>query len=198
MNLNVIMQASKETLLETGMHPPMLHIHYKFNQADSLVLGGLPGDFQDMHRVLFLLGRDWGEKRTGRDIEALCFINEAYVARRAIDNPRLHVRPKDDPDHREALLFLVLDVVPAEPGEPKPTLKLSIHVVEQIRDNAGKILDLIPDDEPHETSTPSITPTHAFLAGWSSSRMSEERQREIIARAKRDTRKRRITEEWGQ
>lgn len=190
MDTQHIMSHAKSMLLEEGGHPPMLYVSFTDNnQGGALVLHGLPSAPLDAAKAMFVIGYNWAEKHAGRNIASLCFICEVMGARRKLGTQL------DLSNVKPFLHLQVIDLIPV-PGESKPSLRFTVHCIEEIRDDAGNLLDLIPDDKPHETVCEGKTGCEAFLAGFGASRMSEEQQGQIIAEAKRATREQRIREEW--
>jgi len=192
MSIQRIMQQSKDLILEHGVHPPAMFVDFASDHiGKQIFLDNIPEDLDMFHKTMFMLGRDKAEQLPDEDLASLCFVAEVNGVRIEVeDEPKVT-------DRRECLLFQYLAVLPPDPGESKKNLELSLHFVELIRDGQGKLIDLLTDDKSALTSAYQVLPPTAFLAGWSSARMSEEMQGKIIAKAKRATRKQRIKESWG-
>jgi hypothetical protein len=184
------MSISKDLLLKHGGHPPTMFVDFvSERRGKQIFLSDFPDSRADFHEGMYLLGREASEQLPEESIASLCFVCECDAVQHNLETK--------DTTEREVLLFQMLEILPPKQGRTKQSLQLTLHFVELIRDGAGNLIDLLPDDEPKSApALEAVLPPTAFLSGWDAARMPKEALRGIIAKARKRNRKHRIAESW--
>src|SRR5581483_2566509 len=139
MNMDEIIKAAKEILLEQGVHHPTVFVEVG-NPTELLlfVLDTLPPQGEREH-FLSIWGRTLGYTYPQRPVLHVVLIMEAWY--RALRQATSHRLPPPSASRREVLLVLQLDA---------RTREQTGSVVEMIRDSEGTLRDLIPESQPTE------------------------------------------------
>lgn len=172
MDINAIIDGSKDMMLEHGEHYPTMFVEFVGSDGiECCVLPDLMHAETNKARISLLFdgGRALGLRKTGHDIAGLCFVNEMWFSSYASkEEMRNAPSPSEDPNRREGLMLLVLEVIPAE-SEEKPRLKQTAHSFEIIR--SGDSLDLLLRNKDDNIETELLT---HFLAGFWSARFNDD------------------------
>lgn len=145
MNATDLFNMAKETILEQGQHIPVLVLVWKDDMAVAL-FDGLPETTQEKQVLLFKTARKLTKKRTGKEIQAIHFVTEAWTSFCKVDEPRKYNAPSEDPDRKEVILVQTLTILDKQ-------IKQTIRRAEMLRSADGKILDLLPHDEEVEVQS---------------------------------------------
>lgn len=187
MNIEWLVQTAKDILLKQGEQLPTLFCESTkqggwMPMLDQLVLLGFnPEGEKASERTmkLFQLGRKFGIRRYGYEITFLAFLLEAW-ALFDIDIKEGDPPPADnleeDPRRREALMILVMEV-----DSKAKRVSQYLYPVEILRDGAGNLVDLLAHEREDEVDSLLM---EAFLSGWYSSRMPDDRLAEVQADVK--------------
>lgn len=185
MNIQTLFQHAKEDMLREGQHAPILYVEYTDAAGkDSLALyyfaefGAQTPREEHMH--LFSLGMQFGQEQGRVDFTCLTFIAEAWVSSLKPGERRTWKRPADDPNRKEALMALIVEVQPTPGG--KPTLKQSFLQAEIVR--VGETIDLLTRDTSDMEITQMLFPTY-FLSGYSASHVTQSQLAEVMRKLRR-------------
>jgi hypothetical protein len=179
MQIEKIIQMSKDLILKNGSHMPAMHIEFK-NGKSTLAL--MPTAFNtktNFEKVqnFYTAGSMIGKEYPGESIAALAFVAEAWGSVPSPDNPNFEVMPSKDPKRVEVLIITSITL-----SEEKAKL----HVVELIRDGQGKLMDILPWSDYDEDTVVDTYMLASFAAGFESTKMTEEEKRDIVAKVARE------------
>ncbi len=177
MNISAIVQHAKESLLVHGSHWPTLLVESDTASTIFILDGfGQPnGTTLDKQKYLFRVGVQFGADHKGSEVKQVCLITEAWASTVKHGEQPISA-PSLDPNRREMLMIVVLDVMPTPGG--KSHLKQAVHVYEMLR--AGTSLDLLAQNKEAEEIESMMLPS--FVAGWASTKLSEGQLQDIVAR----------------
>ena len=179
MDITEIVQHAKDDMLEDGEHKPTIFVEFEEKELNIILFADFPYKKTfEKQKAFFALGRKLGTESPGKNISQIIFIIEAWASSYAKGEERKYVAPSQDPNRKEVLTVQVLDA-----NHATRTLKQSVHIVDMIRDGSGKLVDLFHrKDEIQEVNSPLLT---AFLAGFESTKLSDEEFARLIERALR-------------
>lgn len=174
MDMKQLWQHVKDTVLKDGEHIPMIYAETK-ERIDFIAVVSDAETTMEKHRFLFSAGRRMAEEHKGEDLIFLCFVTEAWVSTLKPGEQRKYA-PSQDPKRREAIIAQVMNLT------EKPAKQL-IYMAEMIRDDSGKLIDLLPNDEATEAEYTLLPP---FLAGWLSAPYSNKDLVDMAVKAVND------------
>ncbi|HEX3640221.1 MAG TPA: hypothetical protein VHV10_02905 [Ktedonobacteraceae bacterium] len=174
MQIEQIIQQAKDHILEHGRHIPEIIIELDTQEMcifASPDIVNSDSSLEKQHRF-FTAGRLLGRSKPKANITYIAFIVEVFGSfNRNIDRPSL------DPERKECLSIVTLDVIKED---DKKCIEQHMHIYELIRDGSGKLVDLLNMHfEDGEVHSPLLI---AFMAGFGSSKMSEEQRNDAIAK----------------
>jgi len=159
MDLQHLIERAKEIILKDGEHPPILYAETKDGKINLFYFADFPDTTKEKQYTLFGLGRKYGIECPGSEnkIAHLYFVVEAWMS-----TNRNYNRPSEDPNRKEALTILHLDV---------STMKTTLDRAEMLRDGSGELVDLLTLEPMVKGVEDNLLP--AFLAGTRSAKMSD-------------------------
>lgn len=174
MNITELLQTAKDNLLKEGQQTPTLFVEFRDQTGLTLRLSGFPEGLLKQRELMFVAGRQAGKVRREQDIAQLCFFVEMWISEQVGNS----MPASQASDRKEVLALQILDVVAPEAEDGKPGVSQTMHVIELIRDGSGKLVDLLPYDEPMELCNSTL---ESFFAGFMSAKIPEEDFQEMVA-----------------
>jgi hypothetical protein len=180
MDITEVIQMAKDHLLEHGEHHPELWIEFKDKELTLMVFANFPyKTTAEKNQALFATGRQLGLESKDKEITQVLFIIETWVSKLKPGEQRTFDQPRNDPNRSEALIIMVLDA-----DLEAKSLKQSMHIVEMLRDGEGNLVDLLHRSEQLQEVRGSLL--YAFLAGFLSTKFSDEQLAHIIEQTVRE------------
>lgn len=178
MQIDKIIQMAKDSILKNGSHIPTMYIEF---ESGSGAIALLPTAFDSDRSVqkirnFYTAGAIIGRKHLREEIASLALVVEAWMSSRPANNPNFDVAPSKDPHRTEVLIIMRFD-----PSDGK----VCAHVVEMIRDRQGKLIDLFARQDCGSGDENAVVNTNlfaSFIAGFESTRMTDEEKRDIVAK----------------
>ena len=179
MQIDKIIQMAKDHILKHGRH--LTEIIVELDTQEMHIMGcpditNSDESLEKQHRF-FTAGRMLGEENPGKSIAHIAFTVEAWVGQQKLGQVPPGYRPSKDPNRKECLIVMTLDIVTKEADEH---IEQYCHMFEMIRDGSGKLIDLVASGlEGVKAQSKLLT---AFLAGFSSTQMTKEQRDNILAK----------------
>jgi hypothetical protein len=169
MDIAAIFDQAKEHIMTNGEHNPVLWVETAIDGITCIVFADFPYDTSlQKQKALFNMGRTFGLEHRGDEIRHIVFVVEVWTSGDAS-----YQFPVHDPNHKEAISAWGLEI-------DGKTIKQSGYAAEIIRH--GNSVDLLPYGEIKVGHNKMIL---AFLAGFSSSKMSDKELDKIWANIKK-------------
>lgn len=163
MKITEIIQQAKDYILENGEYQPTLFFELSDDETGMAIFADFPSTTHKKQVHLFNTGRQIGMQYLGKEIKSLCFICEAWLSIRKIDE-QVNYAPSMDPNRKEVLIAQTMIVN----GE---NLTQRVQTIEMLRDGAGNLVDLLLHSKSEECKSMMLP---AFLSGFIAGRMSDE------------------------
>lgn len=179
MELDKIIQHAKDHILKHGNHLSEILVELEGEEVYILAVPDIVNEetTYEKQKNFFTTGIMIGEKHRNKDICQVIFIVEAWMSQASEDGSRKYDQPSQDPNRKECLIINTLDIVPKEDGSH---IEQGMNMVEIIRDGAGNLIDLLQWKLPEQGKSHSPL-LIAFLAGYSSTKLSKEQKMAMIA-----------------
>src|SRR2546421_1037366 len=136
MQLDRIIQMAKDHTLKHGQLMPEIIIELDTQETHILACPDIvesDSSTEKQHRF-FTAGRILSESNPDKNIASIAFMGEGW------GSFNRDVRPSCDPDRKECLSIATLDVIKKEDSK---RIEQNMYVYEMIRDESGKIIDLL-------------------------------------------------------
>src|SRR5712671_1657392 len=180
MQIDKIIQMAKDHILKHGEHLPEIIVEFATQEVHIMGCPDITNSDESLEKQhrFFTAGRMLGEENPGKDIAHIAFAVEAWIGRRKREEYTEDYLPSKDPNRKECLIVVVLDIVIKEDGNKY--LEQHCYPFELIRDGSGKLVDLLPWNlEEGKGHSKLLT---AFLAGFVSTQISKEERDNILAK----------------
>ncbi len=172
MKIDEITTWAKEFLLKDGTHDPTLFVE---TDAPQLVVAGLadmPASPNTRMSYFLALGRKLAADHPGERVREVAFIALSWASKQLPGQPTPKQRPSQDPNRMELLAISHLT------SNADHSVKLDGQLVEIIRDNRGKLRDLLPlPTTAQDAQNPLLV---LFILGWRYPELSERELKQLL------------------
>lgn len=154
MTFDDLVQIARETMLRDGEHAPLLYL--EGTARDGIIgLEFMPESHSAKANMMRVIGLDFALKHPKNRIKTVSMVNEGWMLK--VSPGEDYVMPSKSPNRIEVLVITRLTVA---------NMKTRMANLRVVRDEQGKVMELVVPDEMEGAFQPRAFLLEAFVEGW--------------------------------